>query len=90
MPSEEFQNLLHQVGKLNLAERAQLQEAIRTAEVPPPASGKMTEEEFSDYLASIGMITRRKRRGPIPPFPNPVKLPGRPLSEDIIEGRGPR
>ena len=89
MASEEFQQLLQQVSKLSIAERTQLQEAMRTVDVPSPESGQMSEAEFADYLASIGMITRRKQRGPIPDY-EPLKIPGRPLSEEIIEGRGPR
>lgn len=89
MPTEEFQQLLLQVSKLSLSERVQLQEAMRLSSAPEVESGQKSEATFADYLASIGMITRRKRRGPIPDY-EPIKILGRPLSEDIIEGRGPR
>ncbi len=89
MASEEFQQLLLTVSKLSRSERAQLQEAMRSVGVTEIESSRMSEAEFADYLASIGMITRRKKRGPIPDY-EPIDIPGRPLSEEIIEGRGPR
>ena len=89
MPSEEFQQLLLQVSKLSLSERIQLQDAMRLTSVTEVESRQMSEAAFADYLANIAMITRRKRRGPIPDY-EPIEIPGRPLSEDIIDGRGPR
>ena len=89
MPTEEFQQLLLQVSKLSQSERIQLQDAMRLTSVTKVESRQMSEAEFADYLANIGMITRRKRRGPIPDY-EPIEIPGRPLSEDIIDGRGPR
>jgi len=89
MPSEEFQNLLRQIPKLTPIERARLQEVLRTAAVEPPPIQPMTEEEFLDYMQRIGKITRARPTGPWPEM-EPIQISGRPLSEDIIEGRGPR
>ena len=89
MPSEEFEQLMKQIPKLTLTERARLQEVLRTADAETPSSEPMTEEAFLEHMEHLGKITRRKRRGPIPDR-EPIKIPGRPLSEDIIEGRGPR
>jgi flagellar motor switch protein FliG len=89
MPSEEFQELLQRVTKLSVIERAQLQEVMRSTVPLENESRSMSEAEFADYLASIGMVTRRRKQGPIPDYV-PIRVPGRPLSEEIIEGRGPR
>ena len=91
MPSEEFQNLMRQIPKLTPIERIRLQEVIHNSSADPATSRPMTEAEFADYLASIGVITRSRRRGH-KPFPNfaPIPVSGRPLSEDILEDRGPR
>ena len=89
MPSEEFQNLMHQIPKLTPLERIRLQEVLRTAAAEPLPSQPMTEDEFLDYMQRIGKITRSRRTGPWPNI-EPIQISGRPLSEDIIEGRGPR
>ena len=89
MPSEEFQNLMRQIPKLTPLERIRLQELLRTAAVEPQPAHPMTEEEFLDYMQRIGKVTRSRRTGPWPDIA-PMQISGRPLSEDIIEGRGPR
>lgn len=88
MAQADFERLLEEVPQLTSIERGKLYSALREAELKsrtPPT----TEDEFLEYLESSGKITRAKRPGPIPDY-KPLKIPGRPLSEDIIEGRGPR
>ena len=89
MPSEEFQNLMRQIPKLTPIERVRLSEVLRTAAVEPPPTQPMTEADFLDYMQRIGKIKRSRQTGPWPDM-EPIALSGRPLSEDIIEGRGPR
>ena len=89
MLSEEFQNLMRQIPKLTPIERVRLLEVLRTAAVEPPPTQPMTEEDFLDYMQRIGKLTRSRRTSPWPDF-DLVQISGQPLSEDIIEGRGPR
>lgn len=89
MPSDEFQNLMRQIPKLTPLERVRLLEVLRTAAAEPPPTQPLTDDEFLDYMQRIGKITRPRHPGPWPEN-ELIPLSGRPLSEDIIEGRGPR
>ncbi len=90
MPSEEFQNLMRQIPKLTPLERVRLLEVLRTAAAEPRPTEPMTDDEFLDYMQRVGKMTRSSRHPGPWPESELIPLSGRPLSEDIIEGRGPR
>lgn len=53
------------------------------ADIVPPR--KQTYDERMDELAALGLVTRRKNKGPLPPFYPKVKLPpGSPMASDLI------
>jgi len=88
MAQADFERLLEEIPHLNSNERGKLFSALRDAELKS-GSLSMTEDEFLEYMESCGKITRAKNPGPLPSF-TPLSISGRPLSEDIIEGRGLR
>jgi prevent-host-death family protein len=52
------------------------------AEIVPPR--KQTFEERLDELAAQGLVTRAKRKGPLPPFSPRVVLPGPLTGSELI------
>ena len=57
------------------------------ADIVPPR--KQTYDERMDELAAQGLVTRRKRKGPLPPAPPRIKLPPGTMSgsDQIIADR---
>ena len=53
-----------------------------------PNSSKSKEEEFLDLLIAKGLLLRKARPASRPPrVRRPIKVEGRPISEELIEDR---
>ena len=83
--------VLEAVRALSDEERAQVKDLLNT--LSPAPQPQMTEDEFEQYLAAKGIATIPDRDAD-PDLEKedyePIIVEGTPLSQIIIEGRGPR
>lgn len=80
MATAELEKLIEQVRSLTPEERTRLRRAIDSLPKTSP------EEELDRRMRESGFI-QLGARGPREPAPEPVRIEGKPLSEELIEER---
>ena len=82
MASADVERIAEEIKSLSAAERDQLLSLVQANDAKRP----MTEDEFEQMLFDQGKLVARPTREPRPPW-TPIKIPGPPLSQTIIEDR---
>jgi hypothetical protein len=83
MATADVERIAEEIKSLSPAERDQL---LAVLVQPSEAKPRMTEDEFETMLLEQGKLVARPTREPTPPW-TPIKIPGPPLSQTIIEDR---
>jgi hypothetical protein len=82
MSSADVERIAEEIKSLNPTEWSQLLALIQPSEAKP----RMTEDEFETMLLEQGKLVARPTGEATPPW-TPIKIPGPPLSQTIIEDR---
>jgi len=81
MSTAELEGLIEQVKAPSPAERGRLRQVMDGLPVETP------EEILDRKLRESGLVRPPPHRGPRRPNPQPVRVEGKPLSEQLIEER---
>ena len=87
----DFPELLDAVNQLSAAEQRQLRiyldQATGGASTGPSPAAALSEQAFLEQLVNAGRVCQLPDQRPATAYPAPVSVPGRPLSETLVEDR---